>query len=69
MTDWGGAQWVLLTWVFMMNLMVPAVLRAGGVTGKDGQRASATKWAGFYLSKVISATALITVLWWGGFFS
>lgn len=64
-SNWNGAQWFIVFYILAM-LISPWIFLLAGVV-----RTSSTfaEWLGKYLSKVINYTILVTVLWWGGFWS
>lgn len=69
MDNWGGAQWVLSTWLVLTVVFFPLVIRMSGVTFGGRRRAAAPEWFGWFLSKVSDAVVLVLILWWGGFWA
>ena len=64
MQHWGGAQWVLATWM-IVGLLCPPLVR--GARLHDAR--DTTSWQGFYASKVLDCCVLALILLWGGFWN
>lgn len=60
---WGGAQWVLATWMVVI-LLFPVSCRVAGFASRSGR-----DWGLWYATKVIDTVVLTAVLAWGGFWS
>jgi hypothetical protein len=64
MTDWGGAQWLVLFLMF-----VRAVAGIGVASGRLKFEAKPTdSKVGTYLGRRVSDVVLLGILLWGGFF-
>ena len=61
---WGGAQWVLATWMVIFSVL-PTMLRIA----KPNPETSRMEWCGAELSRWMQRLTLIAVLYWGGFWS
>lgn len=62
--DWGGAQWLVIFWLFMRALLHGA--RLMGVIHYSPP-VSRSKLADYSGARMFDLTLLV-VLWWGGFF-
>lgn len=63
---WGGAQWVLATWMMLSGTVFPAI---GAYYRSSQGSLNKEQHAGFWMYKIISAVTLFAVLSWGGFWS
>jgi hypothetical protein len=57
MSEWGGAQWVMAG-LIVLDIILAIVM--------DGRPRSPT-WSG--TSSLLNVIMLVTILWWGGFWS
>lgn len=62
---WGGAQWLVI-FLFLMRALLGAAKATGNIT--FAPRPQATPAREYWNQRIIDGL-LLSVLWWGGFFS
>jgi hypothetical protein len=65
MDAWGGAQWVVVTLIFIRTFL-GAARASGAITVKEPEQ-KPSLW-GRYWSSRVSDAAIVLVLLWGNFF-
>lgn len=67
MADWGGAQWVLVTWL-TLEVIVPPLLRFGMMMdGSYRPKNSNAEFIGRRVADLTGKLVLVAILYWGGF--
>lgn len=64
--DWGGAQWVLATWL-VLNVVAPPLLRAAMIRQGYQPENDTAHYIGRRVFDLIGKLALVALLAWGGF--
>jgi hypothetical protein len=65
-SDWGGAQWVLATWI-VLSVIAPPILRAGLMQRGYTPETDNAHFIGKQVSHFTIKAVLVAILYWGDF--